>query len=64
MTIRRSRTLTVRVTLPDYARLHALAVAEEVRLADLLRSYLSNGLRAEQQAPLEPVPWRGRPKRT
>lgn len=58
-----SHTLTLRVTLTDYLRLRAEADRLEMRITDLVRSYLSTGLRAEQQPPLETVIQSGRPRK-
>lgn len=59
--VKRSHTLTVRVTLADYQRLKAEAEIEETNLTDLLRFYISTGLRAEGREPLDKRLWVGRP---
>jgi hypothetical protein len=61
--LRPTHTITVRITQADYRRLREHAQHEEMPLTHLIRSYLSTGLRAEQQAPLAPVRQYVRPKR-
>jgi hypothetical protein len=62
--IRRSRTIYTRIVLDDYARLKALAQEEEMGITDLVRHYISVGLRTEGHAPLNLVPYnfQGRPR--
>ncbi len=58
---RRTHTVHVRLTGADRERLQVDARAGEQRLIDLIRHYISTGLRAEGRPPLEPVLFRGRP---
>ena len=59
----RSHTLTVRVCTEDYRRLLTSAERSDRKLADLLRRYLSDGLRANGRPPLMPLAGRGRPRK-
>lgn len=60
--IRKTHTLTVRVSRADYLRLYRQARIENRLLSELLRHCINAGLREKGEKVLEPVRYWGRQK--